>query len=195
MKIIMSTPGHGDAHGCPYKHWSEDGVRAALRKMSLSSKVVDEVWHAHILDTRAYTAACEAMLGAGGLIHHDPHGGDDAAARDARLRRTVRACRSTARCTTRTTRTLSALMPCATFTCTAMVVCTWTSTLPVFARSRSYRSRRAASRWASRRANTLEGGFGAHGWTTASAVGAEFAGEVSTAHQAFADLYESGGKR
>lgn len=50
---------------------------------------VDEVWHAHILDTRAYTAACEAMLGAGGFIHHDPHGGDDAAARDARLRRTV----------------------------------------------------------------------------------------------------------
>ena len=49
--------------------------------------------------------------------------------------------------------------------------------------------------WASRRANTLEGGFGAHGWTTASAVGAEFAGEVSTAHRAFADLYESGGKR
>ena len=49
--------------------------------------------------------------------------------------------------------------------------------------------------WASRRANTLEGGFGAHGWTTASAVGAEFAGEVSTAHKAFADLYESGGKR
>ena len=34
---------------------------------------VDEVWHAHILDTRAYTAACEAMLGAGGFIHHDPH--------------------------------------------------------------------------------------------------------------------------
>ncbi|EOD20885.1 hypothetical protein EMIHUDRAFT_75067 [Emiliania huxleyi CCMP1516] len=29
------------------------------------------------------------MLGAGGFIHHDPHGGDDAAARDARLRRTV----------------------------------------------------------------------------------------------------------
>ena len=49
--------------------------------------------------------------------------------------------------------------------------------------------------WASRRANTLEGGFGAHGWTTASAVGAEHAGEISTAHQAFADLYESGGKR
>ena len=40
-----------------------------------------------------------------------------------------------------------------------------------------------------------EGGFGAHGWTTASAVGAEHAGEVSTAHRAFADLYESGGKR
>ena len=49
--------------------------------------------------------------------------------------------------------------------------------------------------WASRRANTLEGGFGAHGWTTASAVGAEHVGEISTAHQAFADLYESGGKR
>ena len=47
--------------------------------------------------------------------------------------------------------------------------------------------------WASRRANTLEGGYGAHGWTTESAVGAQHASEHSTAHKAFADLYESAG--
>ena len=53
------------------------------------SPQVDEVWHAHILDTLAYKEACEAMLGAGGFIHHDPRGGRDAAARRTRLRRTL----------------------------------------------------------------------------------------------------------
>ena len=53
------------------------------------SPQVDELWHAHILDTLAYKEACEAMLGAGGFIHHDPAGGRDAAARNTRLRRTV----------------------------------------------------------------------------------------------------------
>ena len=52
------------------------------------SPQVDELWHAHILDTLAYKEACEAMLGAGGFIHHDPRGGRDAAARNTRLRRT-----------------------------------------------------------------------------------------------------------
>jgi len=50
---------------------------------------LDELWHAHILDTLAYKEACEAMLGAGGFIHHDPRGGRDAVARETRRRRTL----------------------------------------------------------------------------------------------------------
>ena len=42
---------------------------------------VDELWHAFILDTLVYQEACEAMLGDGGFIHHNPRGGRDAAAR------------------------------------------------------------------------------------------------------------------
>ena len=50
---------------------------------------IDEVWHALILDTLLYKEACEAMLGEGEFIHHNPRGMADAAARDARLRRTL----------------------------------------------------------------------------------------------------------
>lgn len=50
---------------------------------------IDELWHAHILDTLSYKEACEAMLGAGGFIHHDPRGGRDVSARDRRLSRTI----------------------------------------------------------------------------------------------------------
>jgi len=55
------------------------------------SPEVDEIWHAHILDTLSYKETCEAMLGAGGFIHHNPRGGlgNDAPARDARRRRTI----------------------------------------------------------------------------------------------------------
>ena len=50
---------------------------------------VDELWHALILDTLAYKEVCELMLGEGGFIHHNPRGGHDVAARNARVKRTV----------------------------------------------------------------------------------------------------------
>ena len=37
------------------------------------SRMIDEFWHAHILDTRAYTADCEMLFGA--YQHHYPYGG------------------------------------------------------------------------------------------------------------------------
>ena len=43
---------------------------------------VDEVWHAHILDTKHYRTTCE-LLGHG-FIDHNPKGGEDTAARDTR---------------------------------------------------------------------------------------------------------------
>jgi DNA primase large subunit len=43
MKVIMSTPGTGEHHGCPYRTFSEDSLRAALRGMKLASGAVAEV--------------------------------------------------------------------------------------------------------------------------------------------------------
>ena len=45
-------------------------------------KEIDDIWHAHILDTKHYRTTCEAM--GRGFIDHYPNGGADAAARDAR---------------------------------------------------------------------------------------------------------------
>lgn len=43
QKVIMSTPGVGDHHGCPYRHFSEENLRAALGKMGVNGITVDEV--------------------------------------------------------------------------------------------------------------------------------------------------------
>ena len=45
---------------------------------------MDQVWHAHILDTRLYQEACAAMEAKGAFVHHDPHGGDDLDVQQAR---------------------------------------------------------------------------------------------------------------
>ncbi|XP_068665301.1 probable DNA primase large subunit isoform X2 [Aristolochia californica] len=43
QKIISSTPGAGDHHGCPYRHFSEDNLRAALGKMGVGGRAVDDI--------------------------------------------------------------------------------------------------------------------------------------------------------
>ncbi|KAF3431021.1 hypothetical protein FNV43_RR25751 [Rhamnella rubrinervis] len=43
QKIILSTPGVGDHHGCPYRHFSEENLRAALSKMGVNSRAVEDV--------------------------------------------------------------------------------------------------------------------------------------------------------
>ncbi|KAJ0677071.1 putative DNA primase large subunit, eukaryotic/archaeal [Helianthus annuus] len=43
QKIILSTPGVGDHHGCPYRHFSEENLRAALGKMGVSSRALEDV--------------------------------------------------------------------------------------------------------------------------------------------------------
>ncbi|EFJ31371.1 hypothetical protein SELMODRAFT_88080 [Selaginella moellendorffii] len=40
VKLIMSTPGVGDHHGCPYRHFSEDKLRASLGGLGLNSRQV-----------------------------------------------------------------------------------------------------------------------------------------------------------
>ena len=38
MKCISSNPGAGEHHGCPYKTFGEEGLRAALGGMQISSR-------------------------------------------------------------------------------------------------------------------------------------------------------------
>ena len=43
MKVIQSQPGAGDHHGCPYRTFSEDNLRAALGRMRLSGAKINTV--------------------------------------------------------------------------------------------------------------------------------------------------------
>ncbi|KAJ3037586.1 hypothetical protein HDV00_001473 [Rhizophlyctis rosea] len=52
------------------------------------SPLINECWHNHILDTRAYDAMFSCI---GMKIHHDPDGGDDEVARDKRRKMTLNA--------------------------------------------------------------------------------------------------------
>nr|VDD22171.1 unnamed protein product [Brassica oleracea] len=65
QKIILSAPGAGDHHGCPYRHFSEDNLRAALGRMGLSSRgmegVMDQVRNKHY--QLACTMTFEAVYG------------------------------------------------------------------------------------------------------------------------------------
>lgn len=38
---------------------------------------LDEVWHTHLLFSRDYKKLCEALLGEGGFIHHQPEDGEE----------------------------------------------------------------------------------------------------------------------
>lgn len=53
-------------------------LRARGRLIAMPSKAADELWHAFILDTKAYAAFCKAAFGA--YLHHIPE--QDMAARD-----------------------------------------------------------------------------------------------------------------
>ncbi|KAL0364343.1 UNVERIFIED_CONTAM: putative DNA primase large subunit [Sesamum angustifolium] len=66
QKIISSTPGVGDHHGCPYRHFSEENLRAALNKMGVGNRAVEDVMDK--VRSRHYQLACtltfEAVHGA-----------------------------------------------------------------------------------------------------------------------------------
>ena len=63
-------------------HRDEDAVLLS------PSLLVDSVWHAHILDTKDYARCCAALLGEEQLLHHDPDGDADSAARARRVANT-----------------------------------------------------------------------------------------------------------
>ncbi|GLT61365.1 hypothetical protein SLA2020_340780 [Shorea laevis] len=43
QKIISSTPGVGDHHGCPYKHFGEENLRAAIAGMRVGSRAMEDI--------------------------------------------------------------------------------------------------------------------------------------------------------
>ncbi|GMN49273.1 hypothetical protein TIFTF001_018446 [Ficus carica] len=56
QKVISSTPGVGDHHGCPYRHFSEENLRAALNKMGVNSRAVEDIMNK--VQNRHYQLAC-----------------------------------------------------------------------------------------------------------------------------------------
>ncbi|CAN4087158.1 unnamed protein product [Withania somnifera] len=56
QKIISSAPGVGDHHGCPYRHFSEDNLRAALTRMGVGNRAMEDVIDK--VQNRHYQLAC-----------------------------------------------------------------------------------------------------------------------------------------
>ncbi|KAK3035876.1 hypothetical protein RJ639_033013 [Escallonia herrerae] len=56
QKVISSTPGVGDHHGCPYRHFSEENLRAALGNMGVSNRALEDVIDK--VRNRHYQLAC-----------------------------------------------------------------------------------------------------------------------------------------
>ncbi|XP_047968030.1 probable DNA primase large subunit [Salvia hispanica] len=66
QKIISSTPGVGDHHGCPYRHLREENLRAALNNMGVANRALEDVMDK--VRNKHYQLACtltfEAVHGA-----------------------------------------------------------------------------------------------------------------------------------
>ncbi|MDF3885499.1 glycine-rich domain-containing protein [Cupriavidus basilensis] len=69
---------------------AESGYRQFLKLAAkypdapvVPSELVDEFWHAHILDTQRYACDCERIFGH--VLHHDPYVGIDGLEDEARL--------------------------------------------------------------------------------------------------------------
>ncbi|KAL6874351.1 hypothetical protein ACP4OV_013371 [Aristida adscensionis] len=56
QKIISATPGVGDHHGCPYRHFGEENLRAALNKMGISGRTLEDIMDK--VKNRHYQLAC-----------------------------------------------------------------------------------------------------------------------------------------
>ncbi|MQL80643.1 hypothetical protein Taro_013116 [Colocasia esculenta] len=56
QKIISCTPGVGDHHGCPYRHFSEENLKAALGRMGVGGRSMDDIMDK--VRNRHYQLAC-----------------------------------------------------------------------------------------------------------------------------------------
>jgi hypothetical protein len=94
FKLIQEGDGHwnlarADAAETAYKRFLMLAARHRDQRI-VPFGDVDEFWHQHILDTRAYMADCERALGY--FLHHWPYSGllgpEDAAAQQVNFERT-----------------------------------------------------------------------------------------------------------
>ncbi|CAM6091310.1 unnamed protein product [Calypogeia fissa] len=67
MKVITSTPGVGDHHGCPYRHFSQDNLRATLGGLSISGGAIDGIMEK--VRAHHYQLACGVTFEA---VHGSP---------------------------------------------------------------------------------------------------------------------------
>ncbi|CAM0904904.1 unnamed protein product [Alopecurus aequalis] len=56
QKIIAATPGVGDHHGCPYRHFGDENLRAALNSMGISGNALEGILDK--VKNRHYQLAC-----------------------------------------------------------------------------------------------------------------------------------------
>ncbi|KAF7008954.1 hypothetical protein CFC21_023595 [Triticum aestivum] len=56
QKIISATPGVGDHHGCPYRHFGEENLRAALNNMGVGGNALEGILDK--VKNRHYQLAC-----------------------------------------------------------------------------------------------------------------------------------------
>ncbi|KAK4758903.1 hypothetical protein SAY87_020204 [Trapa incisa] len=56
QKIISSTPSVGDHHGCPFRHFSDENLRAALSRMGVGARAMEDVMDK--VRNRHYQLAC-----------------------------------------------------------------------------------------------------------------------------------------
>uniref|UniRef100_A0A804RKG6 DNA primase large subunit n=1 Tax=Zea mays TaxID=4577 RepID=A0A804RKG6_MAIZE len=56
QNIISATPGVGDHHGCPFRHFGEENLRAALNKMGVGGHALEEIIDK--VKNRHYQLAC-----------------------------------------------------------------------------------------------------------------------------------------
>lgn len=57
MKIINESVGNGDNHGCPFKHYDENNLRAKMRQQNVSSGNISEI--IKLVSDKHYQVACK----------------------------------------------------------------------------------------------------------------------------------------
>ncbi|CAK9864565.1 unnamed protein product [Sphagnum jensenii] len=60
MKIIMATPGVGDHHGCPFRHFSQENLHAVIGGLRLNAHTVDDIMGK--VRNHHYQLACAATF-------------------------------------------------------------------------------------------------------------------------------------
>lgn len=80
VRLKLANPEEGKGYGSDRLDRDEVEYRKFLAlhlahpgEEIVPCKIVDEFWHQHILDTRAYHADCDAIFG--GYLHHFPYFG------------------------------------------------------------------------------------------------------------------------